>query len=276
MTSTDQPTAIFVADSHFHLNPDEREKYRIRRFCDLMVLAEKADHLFLLGDIFDFWFDYPHFRLRGYEEMLQAVDRVRTAGTKIHFVGGNHDIWASTYMAERYGTRPAGEAFTIQLGERRIHLVHGDGLLSHDWLYNIFRKLVRNRAGIVLAKILHPEILFAFSTWLSGHSRGATRDEARQIETKGKKWLQDIAANSSRAKNNQLGDEKGLRIYEKDLLIDDWDLLIMGHVHHPFTAEANGRTLTALAGWFDTLGYGILQEGQFQLLDFDRDPAPEF
>ncbi|PID81662.1 hypothetical protein CSB20_01860 [bacterium DOLZORAL124_64_63] len=249
MTAEQQPTAIFVADSHFHLNPDEREQRRIRGFCDLMERAADADHLFLLGDIFDFWFDYPHFRLRGYEEILQALDRVRAAGTDIHFVGGNHDIWAATYLHQRYGTRLDGEPFIISLGSRRLNLVHGDGLLSHDWAYNTFRSVVRTRAGIVLAKSLHPEILFALSTWLSGHSRGATRDEAEQIETKGARWIQR----------------------QQDA---DWDLTIMGHVHHPFQAEAHGRRLIALAGWFDTLGYGLLQDGHFRLLDFERDPKP--
>ncbi len=250
MRSKQQPTAIFVADSHFHLNPDQREQRRIRGFCDLMVLAEKADHLFLVGDIFDFWFDYPHFRLRGYEEILQALDRVRAAGTALHFVGGNHDIWASAYMHERYGSRLDGESFTLNLGDRRVRVVHGDGLLAYDWAYNTFCRIVRTRAGILLAKSLHPEILYALSKWLSGHSRGATRDEAHQIEAKGLRWIQ---------RQGQA----------------DWDLCIMGHVHHPFSAEAQGRTLTALAGWFDTLGYGLLRDGRFQLLDFERDPVPE-
>jgi len=249
MSSGQQPTAIFVADSHFHLNPDEREQRRIRGFCDLMALSEKADHLFLLGDIFDFWFDYPHFRLRGYEEILQALDRVRAAGTRIHFVGGNHDIWAATYLHQRYGTRPDGEPFVIRLGDRTLNLVHGDGLLSHDWAYNTFRTIVRTRAGIVLAKSLHPEILYALSKWLSGHSRSATRDEAGQIESKGERWIRRQAGAA-------------------------WDLTIIGHVHHPFEAEAGGRTLTALAGWFDILGYGLLQDGRFRQLDFERDPAP--
>lgn len=251
MNARPQPTAIFVADSHFHLNPDQRERRRIRAFCDLMTLAEKVDHLFLLGDIFDFWFDYPHFRLRGYEEILQALDRVRSAGTALHFVGGNHDIWAAAYMHERYGTRRDGEPFVMDLGSLRVSVVHGDGLLGYDWAYNTFRKMVRTRTGIVLAKSLHPEILYALSKWLSGHSRGATRDEAHQIETKAHNWI---------------GRQRAV----------DWDLQIIGHVHHPFTVTAQERTLTALAGWFDTLGYGLLHEGRFQLLDFEKDPAPEF
>ncbi len=246
-----QPSALFVADSHFHLHPDAAEIRRVERFCELLDLASAADHLILLGDIFDFWFDYPHFRLRGYETILQALDRVRTAGTQIHFIGGNHDIWAAGYMHERYGCAPEAEPRILTLGSRRIMLNHGDGLLGYDWVYNTFRTMVRTRPGIVLAKSLHPELLYGFSEWLSGTSRGATRDEAHEIEAKGLHWLQE---NHS----------------------PDWDLMVMGHVHHAFTAEHEGKILTALAGWFDTLGYAVWQDGQFQLRDFDRDPLPQF
>lgn len=246
-----QPTALFVADSHFHLHPDPREQLRVERFCQLMELACRADHLILLGDIFDFWFDYPHFRLRGYEEILQALDRVRAAGTNIHFIGGNHDIWAASFMHGRYGTSPQAEPEILTLGSQRILLNHGDGLLGFDWVYNTFRAMVRTRAGIVLAKSLHPEVLYAFSEWLSGTSRGATRDEAHQIEAKGLRWLQNHPD-------------------------DGWDLMVMGHVHHAFTATDGTRTLAALAGWFDTLGYAVWQNGTFRLLDFDQDPLPQF
>lgn len=246
-----QPTAIFVADCHFHLDPDSEEQKRVDRFCQLLELAREVDHLILLGDIFDFWFDYPHFRLRGFEPVLQALDQVKAAGTRIHFIGGNHDIWAAQYMHQRYGSSPDGETEILQLGSKRFLLTHGDGLLGYDWAYNTFRSIVRTRAGIVLAKSLHPEILYSISEWLSGTSRSANRDEAPQIEAKGKVWLEKNAS-------------------------DDWDLMLMGHVHHPFTVTVGDRSLAALAGWFGTLGYAVWQDGQFRLLNFETDPLPRF
>ena len=79
----------------------------------LLELARSADHLVLLGDIFDFWFDYPHFRLKGYDALLNALDLVRDAGTRIHFIGGNHDIWAAGYLHQRYGSSPTGDTEII-------------------------------------------------------------------------------------------------------------------------------------------------------------------
>lgn len=254
MSDPTQGPALFVADTHFHLRPDPAEIRRRDRFLELCRLAQDATHLVLLGDIFDFWFDYPHFRLRGYEEVLQALDSVRAAGTKLHFVGGNHDIWAADYMRERYGCEVRPAHSRLAAGGRRIQLCHGDGMFKLDWAYGAFRALVRAPAGIALAKSLHPEVLFALSTWLSGRSRCATRDEAAIIEHRAAAWLSRQAPPAPGA--------------------DDWDLMLIGHVHHGFTTTDRGRTLAALPGWLVTLGYAVLQEGELRLLDFDRDEPP--
>ncbi len=254
MNDTQRQAVLFVADSHFHLHPDQAENRRRARFCELCRLAENAGHLVLLGDIFDFWFDYPHFRLRGYEDVLQALDAVRTAGTVVHFVGGNHDVWAADYMHERYGCEVRPLRSVLVAGGRRVQLIHGDGMFKFDWAYGAFRELVRARAGIALAKSLHPEILFALSTWLSGRSRCATRDEAAVIESRAAAWLSAQT--------------------EPGTTSPDWDLTLIGHVHHGFTVSDRGRSLAALPGWLDPLGYALLSDGQLCLLDFDRDPVP--
>jgi UDP-2,3-diacylglucosamine pyrophosphatase LpxH len=131
-----------------------------------------------------------------------------------------------------------------------VRLVHGDGLLDRDWAYASFRAVVRNRLAVAVAKSLHPEFLFKFSSWLSGKSRSATREEARSIEQKVARWL---SAHPD----------------------PDWDLLIIGHLHHPLLSEFGGRRLACLGGWLDRLGYGLLQGAEFRLLDFDRDRRPE-
>jgi UDP-2,3-diacylglucosamine hydrolase len=244
-----EPTVIFVSDTHFHLEPDASEAERLEQFIRLLDYACGADELVLLGDIFDFWFDYRHFRLKGYDGLLQALDRVREAGTRIHFIGGNHDIWAAAYFHQRYGSSPDGASEIRTWGSRRVLLNHGDGLHKFDWAYNSFRAVVRTQLGIVLAKCLHPEMLFTLSTWLSGHSRGATRDEASKIQQRARRWFDRQSE-------------------------PPWDLLVMGHVHHGFLLDRDHRQLAALAGWFDPLSYGLLRNGQFQLLDFVRDPLP--
>ena len=90
---------------------------------------------------------------------------------------------------------------------------------------------------------------YAFSTWLSGHSRGATRDEASVLERLAERWFQRQTE-------------------------PPWDLMIMGHIHHGYLLQRGPRQLAALAGWFDPLSYGLLRGGQFQLLEFRREQRP--
>jgi UDP-2,3-diacylglucosamine pyrophosphatase LpxH len=162
-------------------------------------------------------------------------------------------------MRERYGCEIRPTHSLLQAGGRPVQLCHGDGMFKLDWAYGAFRALVRARVGVAAAKSLHPEILFALSTWLSGRSRCATRDEARVIESRAAAWLarQPIAASTAGAAPAA------------------WDLTVIGHVHHGFVTHDRGRTLAALPGWLDPLGYGVLQDGNWRLLDFDRDPPPQ-
>lgn len=242
MLEIGNPAAVFVADTHFRLRPEAAEQRRRDRFLSFLAACRGARHLVLAGDIFDFWFDYPHFRLKGYEEVLGSLDALRNAGVHLHFVGGNHDIWAAPYLAERYGTEPDGGALDLALDGLRVRVSHGDGLLAKDWLYGGFRALVRRRATVALAKALHPEILYGLSRWLSGVSRQASREEAAAIEAKARRWLQR----------------------QRD---PGWDVLVMGHLHHPFLLRHEGRTLAALGGWLDREGYAVLAEGRLELRD---------
>jgi UDP-2,3-diacylglucosamine hydrolase len=235
----DDARVLFLADSHFHTERDEAENARLRAMIDLLGRHAGVPDIVLMGDIFDFWFDYPHFVMKGYEPLLVALDGVCEAGSRVHFVGGNHDIWAARYLHERYGSSPHGGPVTLDIDGRRVRCVHGDGLLGRDLFYALFRRIVRHPAGVWLGKSLHPEALYAFSTWLSGTSRGCTRDEVEGIERKARAWL----ARQADA---------------------DWDHLLMGHVHHAFTCEQAGRRLSTLGAWLEPRQYAVWRGGRLE------------
>lgn len=238
-TNDTLPRALFVADTHFHIRRDQTEERRFTMFLDLLERYSGVPHLVLLGDIFDFWFDYPHFVMKGYEPLLAALDRAHSAGSRIHFVGGNHDIWAAGYLHQRLGTAGHGEPIELELDGHRIRCQHGDGLFGRDLLYRSFRKMVRHPAGIKLGKSLHPEVLFALSTWLSANSRHLTRDDTDRIENKARAWL-------SRQHDSS------------------WDHLVVGHVHHACTVTVGERRLFCLGGWLDDLNYACWRNGRLE------------
>lgn len=233
---------VLVADTHFPLDPGPGDAARLQRFLQFIAHTRKADHLVLLGDIFDFWFDYPHFRLKGYDDLLNALDAVRDAGTEIHFIGGNHDIWAVNYFRSRYGCQNDGLACNIEWEGRTYRLDHGDGMLAKDRIYRSFRWLVRRKAGVLFAKSLHPEVLYAFSRWLSHTSRKAYRDERLKIEQLATAYL---------ARNK-----------------DNWDTLIIGHIHHAFTITQGNRAMMGLGCWMGEESFAVLSGGNLALHDF--------
>ncbi len=249
MSNPAPDTVVLVSDTHFRLEETAADSPRLARFLAFLEACRGVDSLVLLGDIFDFWFDYPHFRLRGYDDLLDALDALHRAGTRIEFVGGNHDIWAAAFLHRRYGSDPEGRPLHLEQGGRRIVLDHGDGLLARDYLYKTFRWIVRRRAGILLAKSLHPELLYAFSRWLSGTSRRATRHEAGEIERLARLYL-------ARAPR-------------------DWDLKIIGHLHLPLQVRLGEQELAVLGCWLGgEEGYAVLRGGRVALCDFRRDPSP--
>ncbi len=241
-------TIILVSDTHFRCEETAAGSPRLARFLEFLEACRGAGMLVLLGDIFDFWFDYPHFRLRCYDELLAGLDTLRASGTRIEFVGGNHDIWAAGFLHERYGCRPDGGPLYLEQAGRRILLEHGDGLLARDYLYKTFRWIVRRRTGILLAKSLHPELLFAFSRWLSGTSRRATRDEAGQIARLARLYL-------ARCR-------------------EPWDLKIIGHLHLPMQATVGDHSLAVLGCWLGEEAYAVLRGGDVSLRDFRDGASP--
>ena len=248
MSKQTSTTAVIAADTHFKLVPDEAGARRLLRFQEFLRDARRVDHLILLGDIFDFWFDYPHFRLKGYEDLLITLDEVRDAGVRIHFIGGNHDIWAADYFRDRYGCSGDTGPLDLELGGLRLRLDHGDGLLAKDYIYKTFRRIVRHKAGIVFAKSLHPELLYAFSRWLSGVSRQAYREEGERLEALAAAYL--------------------------DRASGPWDTLVIGHVHHAMDIEAADRRLLGLGSWLGEESYALLQDGRLTLKDY-RNGFPE-
>jgi UDP-2,3-diacylglucosamine hydrolase len=241
MSKHTSPTVVFVADTHFPLRPGPDDIARQERFLEFLDHTHAADHLVLLGDIFDFWFDYPHFRLKGYEEILNRLDAVRDSGTQLHFIGGNHDIWAADYFRSRYGCDSHGETLDLPFGDRMFRLDHGDGMLAKDYIYKSFRWLVRQRAGVLFAKSLHPEILYTFSRWLSTTSRKAYRHERKQIEQLAEAYL--------------------------DRNTESWD--------HAFKLVKGERIMMGLGCWMGEEGFATLRDGDLQLHDF-REGFPAF
>jgi UDP-2,3-diacylglucosamine hydrolase len=138
------PSSIYLL-SDLHLGaPDPasslvREKHVVRFLEEIMTDAQE---LYLLGDIFDFWFEYRHAIPRGFVRFMGQLARMRDAGVKIVLFTGNHDLWHQTYLQEQLDVEIHRAPMERELMGRTYHLAHGDGLGPGDQGYKLMKRVI--------------------------------------------------------------------------------------------------------------------------------------
>src|SRR5258705_6467505 len=166
------PTAVFMSDAHLGIDPKQREVAREARLLDfLYALPGRAESLFVVGDLFEFWFEYRTAIPRRYFELLRALKHVREQGVEITCLAGNHDFWLGHFLHDELGIRTAEGPVTTTLQGRRIWLHHGDGLLGGDLGYKVLKRIVRSPTSIALYRWLHPDLGIPLAHWAAHRSR---------------------------------------------------------------------------------------------------------
>lgn len=185
----------FVSDVHLGLqvaDPDERE----RRFVDfLRGLPEDTEALYLLGDIWDFWYEYKHVVPKGYVRVLSALVALMDRGVKVFFFQGNHDVWTYSYF-EELGMKKLEQPFIVEISGKSFCIGHGDGLGPVPMGYRFLRGVFHNRVLQFLFSLLHPWIAFSLG---NGWSRSNRLSHDSDYAFKGKeeplyKFAEDFAS----------------------------------------------------------------------------------
>lgn len=149
----------FASDFHLGLkagsDPLERERKVVRW---LNFISSEAGEIYLLGDIFDFWWEYRLVVPRGFTRFLGTISSLTDSGIPVHFFTGNHDMWTKDYLSGECGVIVHTEPETKTFDSRKFHLAHGEGLGSADPFYRILLSIFRNRPLRALYSALHPSI----------------------------------------------------------------------------------------------------------------------
>jgi UDP-2,3-diacylglucosamine hydrolase len=150
---------FFASDFHLGLNtgspPIEREKKVVGW---LNSVAPYAKEIYLLGDIFDFWWEYKLVVPRGFTRFLGTAAAITDSGVPIHFFPGNHDMWVGDYLSSECGFIIHKTPLTTVLNGKKFHLAHGEGLGTNDTGYKILLSIFRNKTLRKLYSSLHPSI----------------------------------------------------------------------------------------------------------------------
>lgn len=247
---------LAVSDVHLNVAPDGRETLaaftRFLRGID----PDEVNRLIVLGDLFDFWFEYRHVVFSGYFEVLRAFADLNEAGVELHFVCGNHDFWAGRFLEESLGFRIYPQSATIAFDGLRAHLAHGDGINPRDRGYRLYKRIARWGLSVRAFRLLHPD-------WAMALAQGVSRGSRRM----------------SRVPDVSQGPEVApIRAYaERVLASGEADVVLCGHSHYPVRETFPTPTGTGLylntGDWLFHRSYVEWDGAEFRLRTFPGAPG---
>ena len=167
----------FLSDAHLGslaIDHSRMHERRLVRFLD--NIKHKAAAIYLLGDMFDFWYEYRYVVPKGYSRFLGKLYELTEMGVESHYFIGNHDIWAYSYLADECGVVLHREPLTTELYGKVFFLDHGDGLGDPDPKFKFIRSIFRNRLCQCLFSAIHPRWGMAFGLNWAKHSRLKRKD----------------------------------------------------------------------------------------------------
>lgn len=246
--------------SDFHLGaPDyqtsiAREK-RIVKFFD--KIKADAEQIFILGDLFDFWYEYKKVVPKGFVRILGKLAELSDAGIEIHFFVGNHDMWMKGYFEKELNIKVYHHTESFNLEGKKFFIGHGDGLGPGDHRYKFIKKVFRNKFSQWLFGILHPNVGIGMANYFSGKSRASAAKAEEKFLGEDREWL--------------------ISFSREVLTREHYDYFIFGHRHLPidFTLSdpANGAGSTRyinLGDWIKYYSYAVF-DGENVTLKFDTD-----
>jgi len=223
--SPDAPV-YFLADAHLGIEPDEREASKARDIVSLLAHLEgRASSLYLVGDLFDFWFEYPWVEPTEHLDVMSAIARLADSGTDVVFLGGNHDYWAGPKLARLSHASVHRTPVTTSHFDRRLFIAHGDGLPEGDRKYKVLRAVLRSRVAIAGFTLIPPRIGAAIARWASNLSEITDERIERAIPA--------------------------MRRFLELKLAQGYDVVVVGHIHRQMVWESDGGTAVVVGDWME-------------------------
>ena len=250
---TFEPDATLYFASDFHLGaPDPTQsrdrEHRIIQWLD--HISHDADAVFLVGDVFDFWFEYRTVVPKGFVRFQAALARLTDAGVRVLLFHGNHDMWMRDYFVDELGVEMIPSCAEVIIGDQRLYVGHGDGLGPGDPVYKILKAVFKNPIANWLFGWLHPDIgVWIATTWASG-SRAKSLKKGKDEFRGEKEWLYQYARRIEDSRHH--------------------DYYLFGHRHLPIEmAVGEHSAYINLGEWVNYHTYALYTKGQMSLLTYE-------
>jgi UDP-2,3-diacylglucosamine hydrolase len=231
----------FISDVHLGLADRATERAKEDRLLEfLRSILSSTDQLFILGDLFDFWFEYKTVIPKGFHRTLSALQAFTEKGVPVHYLAGNHDFWMGDFFSSELGMTLHFDPFETTIERKKVFLHHGDGLAKKDVGYRLIKPILRNRFNIALYRWLHPDLGVPLARGTSHTSRSYTSTK-------------------------EFGEGEAMHDFAAGQISRGADLVIMGHRHQPCHERIGSGTYVNLGDWITYHSYGKLFRGKITL-----------
>lgn len=238
ITTSENKKIYFASDQHFGAPSPEESLPREKKFVKwLDSIKQDAEVLFLLGDLFDFWFEYKKVVPKGFVRVLGKLAELSDAGIKIYFFVGNHDLWMRDYFQKELNISVFHEPQEFQINDQLFLIGHGDGLGPEDIGYKRMKKVFTFPFFKWLFKWLHPDLGVQLGQYLSVKNKLISGDEDAKFLGEENEWL--------------------VLYCKRKLEKQHYDFFVFGHRHLPLEIEINPKsTYINLGDWIQFFTYG--------------------
>jgi len=246
-------SAYFASDSHLGAPTPEKSRVREQKLVGwLDDIKQDAEVIFLLGDLFDFWFEYKTVVPKGFVRILGKLAELTDAGIPIHFFVGNHDLWMSDYFQKELNIPVYNKPQIFEINEKLFFIGHGDGLGPYDKGYKRMKKVFTNPFCKWLFRWLHPDLGVRLAQHLSVKNKLISGEEDAKFLGEDNEWLIQYARRKLETKH--------------------YDYFVFGHRHLPLNIQLNAQSqYMNLGDWIKYFTYGKFDGEEFLLDALDND-----
>lgn len=251
MADSQKKSIIFASDFHLGIDVHRTSKERELLIVDwLFSIQDRTKQLYLVGDIFDYWFEYKSSVPKGYSDLFYAFKSLQKSGVEIFFFTGNHDMWMFDYFEAEYGISVYKEPRVITFDGMRCFVGHGDGLGPEDKLYKWIKALFSNRLAQRAFSLVHPSLAIPVMRKIS--QRDADKYSIESDWNPEQEWLIQFAR-------------------EQIQLDANMDYFIFGHRHLAYDYRLNDSTrILNLGDWINYQSYAEWDGTQMQLKTYEQ------
>lgn len=251
INTTGNKKVYFASDQHLGA-PNQKESLpREKKFVSwLEKIKDDAEAIFLLGDLFDFWFEYKTVVPKGFVRVLGKLAEIRDIGIPIYFFVGNHDLWMKDYFKEELNIPVYHKPQEFLINNNKILIGHGDGLGPGDKGYKRMKKVFTFPLFQFLFRWLHPDLGVKLGQYLSVKNKLISGDEDAKFLGEDEEWL--------------------VQYCKKKLNHKHYDYFIFGHRHLPLEIKLKeNSSYINLGDWIQYFTYGVLDNKKLHLKEYN-------